>query len=166
MRFGSLSTGPLRASNVLPGRGRVPRCVSCPRRTGGHDYHAPCMVHVTICTHARQQLFGVVTPAGMHLNDPGRFVEQTLLGLHADDMGIAIDAHVVMPDHIHAIIVLGTNPHAQTTDSIPDVVRRFKMRVMRAWPQGIAQRGWTRYDTHLWHPSYYDTLIRNDIHLE
>ena len=137
-----------------------------PLRYPGHDYRAPCTVHVTICTHARQHLFGAVTPEGIHLSDPGRFTEQALLDLHSDALGIAIDTYIVMPDHIHALITLGTNPYVETKDSIPDVVRRFKMRVMRSWPKGMTQRGWPRYETHLWHPSYNDTLIRNDIHME
>lgn len=137
-----------------------------PLRYTGHDYRAPCIVHVTICTHARQPLFGTVAPDGMHLNDPGRFVQQTLLDLHSDEEGITIDTHLVMPDHVHALIVLGTNPRVDTADSIPDVVRRFKLRVVRAWPKGIAQHGWPRYDTHLLQSSYHDTLIRNDIHME
>jgi putative transposase len=137
-----------------------------PLRYKGHDYRAPCCVHVTICTHGRQPLFGVITRDGMSLNNAGNLTESVLLSLHSDEAGIAIDTHVVMPDHLHAIIVLGTNPSVDTVDSIPDVVRRFKMRVMRAWPKGIAAGQWSRYDTHLWHPSYYDTLIRNDTHLE
>lgn len=137
-----------------------------PLRYKGHDYRVPCCVHVTICTHQRQQLFGQLTRDGMSLNDAGYFTESVLLGLHSDMLGIAIDTHIIMPDHIHAIILLGTNPRVVTTDSIPDVVRRFKMRVMRPWSNGIVTRGWSRYDTHLWHPSYYDTFIQNDAHLE
>jgi REP element-mobilizing transposase RayT len=121
---------------------------------------------VTICTHDRQPLFGAITPDGMDLNKAGRFAELALLDLHSDATGIAIDTNIVMPDHVHAIIVLGTNPAVDTTDSIPDTVRRFKLRVMRSWPKGIAEKKWDRYDTHLWHPSYYDTLMRNDTHLE
>lgn len=136
-----------------------------PLRYSGHDYRAPCTVHVTICTHARQPLFGSVTGDGTHLYEPGRFVEQVLLDLHSDASGLAIDTYIVMPDHVHAIIVLGTNPQIQTPDSIPDVVRRFKMRVMRSWPKGVKENGWPRYETHLWQPSFYDTLIRNDAHL-
>lgn len=135
-------------------------------RYKGHDYRAPCCVHVTICTWNRQPLFGTITPDGMTLSDAGHFTEAALLALRSDRHGIAVDAHIVMPDHVHAIILLGTNPHVQTTDSIPDVVRRFKMRVMKSWPGGVRERGWPRYDTHLWHPSYYDTLIRNEQHLE
>jgi putative transposase len=135
-------------------------------RFAGHDYHAPCSVHVTICTYAHQKLFGEVVPAGMQLNDAGRFTESTLLSLHSDSEGIAIDTYIVMPDHIHAIIMLGTNPQVITTTSISDLVQRFKMTVMRSWPTGVRRGGWPTYDTHLWQRSFYDTLIRHDLHLE
>lgn len=134
-------------------------------RYQGHDYRAPCTVHVTICTYGRQPLFGTVTPDGMRLNDPGQVVETTVCSFHSDAEGIAIDTHIVMPDHLHAIIMLGTNPRVETTTSIPDIVQRLKMKVMRSWPGGVRTRGWPPYDTHLWHRSYYDTLIENDRHL-
>lgn len=135
-------------------------------RYQGHDYLAPCCVHVTICTYRGQHLFGTISPTGLHLNDAGQFAADALRSLHSDAAGIAIDTSIVMPDHVHAIIVLGTNPIVQTTDSIPEVVRRFKMRVMKSWPGGIRDRGWAPYDTHLWHRSYNDKIIRNDEHLQ
>lgn len=103
---------------------------------------------------------------GVVLNDAGRFVESALLMLNAPDGGIEIDTHVVMPDHLHAIIHLGTSPLSETDVSIPDLVRRFKLRVMKSWASGVRDRGWPRYDEHLWQLSYFDTLIRNDTHLE
>ncbi len=132
----------------------------------GHDYRAPCIVHVTICTHHRQRLFGAIDRTGLHLNDAGRFAEASLLALHADAAGVAIDTQIVMPDHVHAIIVLGTNPDVATDVSIPLLVEGFKMRLFKTWPTGIRRGGWQPYDTHLWQRSYYDTLIRNDRHLE
>jgi putative transposase len=135
-------------------------------RYDGHDYRSPCTVHVTICTHHHQRLFGTIDRTGLHLNDAGRFAETSLLALHADAAGIAVDTHIVMPDHVHAIIVLGTNPHATTDVSVPVLVETFKMRVFKAWPAGIRRGGWAPYDTHLWQRSYYDTRIRNDRHLE
>lgn len=137
-----------------------------PLRYRGHDYRAPCSVHVTICTHHRQPLFGTVSATGMHLNDAGRFVANSLHVLQSTADGIAIDTQIVMPDHVHAIIVLGTNPHRESTASIPDLVRSFKMRVMKSWLAGLSTRGWEPYDEHLWQRSYFDTLIRNDVHLE
>lgn len=141
------------------------RAFKKPLRYKGHDYRAPCCVHITCCTHERQPLFGTLTPAGMSLNAAGRFTETALNAIQCYEQGIAVDTHIIMPDHIHAILVLGTNPAVQTVDSVPDVVRRLKLRVMRSWPKGIATEGWPRYQTHLWHPSYHDTLIRNEAHL-
>lgn len=135
-------------------------------RYQGHDYRAPCCVHVTICTHGRQELFGTVSVAGLHLNDAGRFAESSLCSLHSDADGIAIDTHIVMPDHVHAIITLGTNPHVDTPGTISDLVQRFKMRVMKSWPNGVRTKGWQPYDTHLWQRSFYDTLIEHEWHLE
>jgi putative transposase len=135
-------------------------------RYPGHDYRAPCCVHVTICTHNRQPLFGTISDIGVHLNDAGRFTANALRSLHSEAEGIAVDTFIVMPDHVHAIIMLGTNPRALTTASIPDIVQRFKMRVVKSWPVGIRTQGWSPYDTHLWHRSYNDTLIDNDAHLQ
>lgn len=137
-----------------------------PLRHRGHDYRAPCRLHVTVCTHHRQALFVSVSHDGIHLNDAGNFVTASLLALQSEMHGVIIDTHIVMPDHLHAIIVLGTNPDGHSTVSIPDLVRVFKMRVMKSWPSGVRLGGWEPYDTHLWQRSYYDTLIRNDAHLE
>lgn len=137
-----------------------------PLRYKGHDYRAPCIVHVTICTHNRQPVFGSVHADGVSLSDAGRFVEQTLVTLHSDQEGIAVDTHIVMPDHLHAIVMLGTNPHVITRHSIPDLVKMFKLRIFRAWPRGVREQGWPRYKDHLWQVSYHDTLIRNEAHLE
>lgn len=137
-----------------------------PLRYRGHDYHAPCCVHVTVCTHARQRLFGTVTTDGIHLNDAGQFVAESLRSFHSDEAGVGIDAHIVMPDHLHAIITLGTNPNVDTTVSISDVVQRFKMRVIRSWPTRMRTRSWAPYETHLWQRSLNDVLIEHDRHLE
>ena len=135
-------------------------------RYQGHDYRGPCCAHVTICTQNRQPLFGTVTRDGMNLNDAGKFVDATLLAFNSGTDEIAIDTHIVMPDHVHAVIVLGTNPDVVTEISISDVVQRIKMRVMKSWPNGIRTRGWPPYDTHLWQRSFHDTLIENDRHLK
>jgi REP element-mobilizing transposase RayT len=137
-----------------------------PMRHPGHDYRAPCSVHVTICAWDRQWLFGAMSPSGVRLNDAGRFVEAALLGMHAPADGIEIDTHIVMPDHLHAIIHLGTQPLVEPAASIPDLIGSFKLRVVRSWPGGVRTRAWPRYEDHLWQKTYYDTLIRSDRHLD
>ncbi|HWV36268.1 MAG TPA: transposase [Thermomicrobiales bacterium] len=136
-------------------------------RYPGHDYRAPCCVHVTICTHHRQPLFGTITPAGLILNDAGRFVIEVIRGLHSEDEGILIDVYVVMPDHVHVVIMLTDAPGPVRHDlAIEHVVSRLKMRVMKAWSTGIRTRGWNPYEETLWQRSYNDVLIGTDRHLE
>lgn len=137
-----------------------------PMRYPGHDYRAPCSVHVTICTWNRQWLFGEISPTGVELNDAGRFVVAAIRGLHLPEGGVEIDTPLVMPDHLHVIIHLGTQPFVETTTSISDLVGEFKLRVVRSWRSGVRRRSWTPYHEHLWQKSYYDTIIRNDRHLQ
>ena len=142
------------------------RRFSKPMRHPGHDYRAPCSVHVTICAWNHQLLFGAMAPTGVRLNDAGRFVEAAVLGMAAPDDGVELDTHLVMPDHLHAIIHLGTQPFIEPTASVPDLIGSFKLRVVRSWQGGVRKRGWPRYDEHLWQKTYYDTLIRSGRHLD
>jgi REP element-mobilizing transposase RayT len=137
-----------------------------PLRYKGHDYRAPCTVHVNICTWRRQALFGRCDANGVHPNDAGWFVRETLLRIHEPQRGIGLDTFIIMPDHVHAIIHLGTSPDVDPGVTMSDVVHQFKVRVVRAWRGGVRDYGWPRYMEHLWHPSYYDTLIEHDGHLE
>ena len=75
-------------------------------RLRGYDYRRPGAYFVTICTYGRQQLF----------DDPARrqIAEQQWRALaHAGERGkvgrrVVLDAWVVMPDHVHGIIVITT----------------------------------------------------------
>lgn len=135
-------------------------------RHPGHDYRAPCCVHVTICTHNRQHLFGAITNDGMRLSAAGEFVLGALRAIHKADAGIGLDAHIVMPDHLHAIIVLGTNPNVETKESISEVVRDFKTTVHRSWRGGVRRGRWPAFDGGLWQRSFNDVLIEHPAHLE
>src|SRR5699024_3390948 len=134
-------------------------------RYRGHDYRAPCCVHVTICTHHRQPLFGEVTEAGMSLNAAGLLVDRALRAMQDKAKGIAIEPYIIMPDHLHAVITLGIHSEADPNRSISDVVRDFKTVVQRSWPGGIKRGDWPPYEDHLWQPSFYDNIVENDRHL-
>jgi REP element-mobilizing transposase RayT len=135
-------------------------------RYPGHDYRAPCCVHVTICTHNRQRLFGSVDAGAVHLGDAGQMALRALQAIHDEGAGIGLDAHIVMPDHLHAIIILGTHPGVDTTVSVSDVVRDFKTRVQRSWPAGVRRGQWPAYDGRLWQRSFNDVLIEHPGHLD
>jgi len=75
-------------------------------RLGGYDYASDGAYFITIVTHDREALFGSVVDGEMVLNDFGRIVESTWYDLVNHNANIGLDDFVVMPNHIHGIIVI------------------------------------------------------------
>src|SRR3712207_6693183 len=71
-----------------------------------YDYAQPGAYFVTICTHNREALFGQITDGMMVLNEAGRLVEDEWLNTAAIRPGVELDAFIVMPDHLHGIVVI------------------------------------------------------------
>jgi putative transposase len=86
-------------------------------RLRGYDYALAGAYLVTIVTQDRACLLGEVVEGAMRLNDAGRMVRTVWDELPVFYPGVDIDAMVVMPNHIHGIIVLvGAAPRGR-----PDV---------------------------------------------
>src|SRR5918912_61579 len=75
-------------------------------RLPGYDYTRPGWYFVTICAHGLQPLFGAIEGGALHLGDAGRMVERWWGKLNGKFRTVTTDAFVVMPDHIHGIIVI------------------------------------------------------------
>jgi REP element-mobilizing transposase RayT len=75
-------------------------------RLRGYDYSRPGAYFVTICVHARECLFGDVREGDVWLNGAGEMVSTIWHGLPVHYPGADIDAFVVMPNHVHGIIIL------------------------------------------------------------
>jgi hypothetical protein len=81
-------------------------------RLKGYDYSMAGAYFVTICTQDRTCLFGDVTAAVMRLNDAGRMVATLWEAIATRFSGVEIDQFVVMPNHLHGILIL---PDARET---------------------------------------------------
>ena len=79
-------------------------------RLQGYDYSQAGAYAVTICTHGGAFLFGRVSDGRMELNAAGRSVNAVWDGLPAFYRHVVLDAFVVMPDHVHGVIVLKDRP--------------------------------------------------------
>jgi hypothetical protein len=84
-------------------------------RLKGYDYSQAGVYFVTICTQGRACLFGEVVDGEMRLNDAGRMVVAEWERLPALFPNVVLDAFVVMPNHIHGIVIL-TDPADDATD--------------------------------------------------
>ncbi len=75
-------------------------------RLKGYDYTQPGAYFITICTHGRECLFGEIIDGEMHLNEAGPIVVQTWWDLPNHVPNVQLDAFVVMPNHVHGIIII------------------------------------------------------------
>ena len=77
-----------------------------------YDYAQPGVYFVTICTHEHECILGEVVDGVMILNDWGIVANRFWDEVAAHFCGVAIDAHVIMPNHTHANIVIVTRPYS------------------------------------------------------
>ena len=75
-------------------------------RLKGYDYTRPGVYYVTICTHRRESLFGDVVDGKMVLNPFGRVVATYWERLPRHFPRVQLGAWVVMPNHVHGIIII------------------------------------------------------------
>ncbi len=83
-------------------------------RLAHHDYSSPGAYFVTVCTHNRQCLFGEIVDAKMRPNAFGRIVRSVWDELPRHYPGVELDTFVVMPNHVHGIVVITTRENDVT----------------------------------------------------
>ncbi len=76
-------------------------------RLKAFDYREPGAYFVTICVANREPLLGTVHDGVIVPNEIGVAVESTLLDMPDRFHGCLIDSYVVMPNHVHVVILLG-----------------------------------------------------------
>lgn len=146
-------------------------------RLKGYDYSSRGMYSVTICIQDRRCLFGTIVNVGdgpraipkMVLNDVGSMIDLTWKQMPNCYPGVEIDEFIIMPNHIHGVIVLDgqsyDNGRAQgpaPTMSLFDVVHRFKSMTTTRYRYGVNQHNWTPFSGKLWQRNYYEHIIRDD----
>ncbi len=132
-------------------------------RLRGYDYALPGAYFVTICAQGRACLFGEVVGGEMRLSQGGLMIWDVWEGLPGHYPGVALDAFVVMPNHVHGIIVLAAeDAEAVAVMSLSDVVQRFKSFTTARYRQGVVEQGWPPFPGRLWQRNYYEHIIRTE----
>ena len=117
-----------------------------PTRIPKFDYSCPNYYFLTICTHNRRCLFG----NGKELYTLGKMVENHICNLGHHFEKVCVDKYVVMPNHIHMILVLQEG----NTVQLPQIVAQFKSGVSREAGKGIPR-------IQVWQRSFHDHVIRD-----
>ena len=81
-------------------------------RLRGYDYARPGAYFVTLCAKNRECLFGKIVEGKMQLNEMGRIVASCWEWLAEQYGYVELDEWVVMPNHLHGIIVVNSGDAA------------------------------------------------------
>lgn len=138
-------------------------------RLAGHCYTTPGPYFVTICTHTRWQGLRRLAQGRLELTLPGKIVTEVWDAIPQHCPGVAVDAFVVMPDHVHGVIMLPER-RARRTDSSrqPFVAAGSLGAVVRSFKSASARRVRLEcpWSPRLWQRNYHESIIRNARALE
>jgi putative transposase len=131
-----------------------------------YDYSQTGAYFVTICSQGKECLFGHVSDGEMVLNDAGRMVQAAWDRLPQRFSAIDLDAFVVMPNHVHGIIIIVQVSPASAHSSVGDIVGAFKSITTHEYVAGIRQQQWPSFSGRLWQRNYYEHIIRSEQELD
>jgi REP element-mobilizing transposase RayT len=151
-------------------------------RLKGYDYTSPGAYFITIDTEQRECLFGSIDAAVLHLNALGRVALSEWERLPGRFRYISLDAFIIMPNHVHGIIILsGRGTAGELNDQDPDTHRRAPTEqfgkpvpgsiptIIRSYKSAVAAqinrlRGTS--GAPIWQRNYYEHIIRNQAEWE
>lgn len=88
------------------------------------DYRQTGYYFVTLCTHHRIPYFGKQDPqtGSLHLSDLGQTAMGCLSQIPNHFPHVQLDTHIVMPDHIHAVLAFTSHPKNPPNTNPPNPV--------------------------------------------
>jgi len=151
-------------------------------RLRGYDYSRGGVYFLTICVDRGRCLLENL--------EVRRMVQSIWDALPRRFPRVKTDAFVIMPNHVHAIMILSPRIHANRTSqadveaaneppssdtqktsalntglsasSLSDVVYWFKSFTTTRYRDGVRQYAWQQHGRRLWQRNYYERIIRND----
>jgi REP element-mobilizing transposase RayT len=140
-------------------------------RLYGYDYTSGGDYFITICAHNRECWFGEIAEGKMILNDIGETGKKYLTSIPEHFPGTEIGEYVIMPNHVHLILVLNDagTCHGMSTQTQPNlnqfgkpvsgsvsvIINHYKSSVKR-WCNK------NHYKYFQWQSRFHDHIIRNE----
>jgi putative transposase len=120
-----------------------------------YDYSGAGAYFITVCAHNRECLFGEILNTEMHLTEYGHAIRECWEWLGNQYNTIDLDAFVIMPNHVHGIIIMRD----------PDGKPKPLGRIVGALKTVSAKKVNGMRDTPgspLWQRNYYEHVIRTE----
>ncbi len=126
-------------------------------RLKSYDYSQNGMYFVTICTRDRMPVLGTVRNNIFYPSDLGSLCCSYLEEIPNHYEGVFLDQYVVMPDHIHVLLLLDdaalTGGQGSGCPTLMNIIHAFKRLTAKV------------ADADLWQSSFYEHVVRNETDL-
>jgi len=126
-------------------------------RLVNYDYSSQNYYFVTICTHDKKCIFGKPNI----LNEYGIIAAKEIENISNHFERIKVDKYVIMPNHIHAIIIIGcdgtlhnNSERSRPFPTLSSIIGLYKSGVSKHIHK-------LNVNINVWQKYYYDHIIRN-----
>jgi REP element-mobilizing transposase RayT len=136
-----------------------------------YDYTHPGAYFITICTQGKKCLLGDIIEGQMHLNSYGQIVSRNWLWLPRQYPYITLDKWIIMPNHLHGIIIFKCEETNQTTHPL---VQQLSIQRQKRKPLGRIIGAFKTVSTKeinhvrqssgcsFWQRNFFEHIIRNE----
>lgn len=113
-----------------------------------YDYSKDGTYFITICTKNRIEILGKIKEDAncIELTKEGNIARQYIKEIEKIYKNIIIDEYVIMPNHIHIILIIGNKSEV----TISRVIKQYKMYVSK------------KIEKCIWQKLFYEHIIRNE----
>ncbi len=162
--FASLQTETTIMADLYKNKYRIPTA-----RATWHDYKGGSYF-VTICTKNREFFFGDIKNGEMNYSSLGQSAIDCLQQIPTHFPHVEIPIFVVMPNHIHAIVIinaLAPSVETQNLASLQQAKQKFGPQsknlasVVRGFKIGVTKFANENDLPFAWQPRFHDHIIRN-----
>ncbi len=145
-------------------------------RIRGYDYSRACIYFISMCISGRQCSLGRIENGRMKLSSVGELARTYWQEIPDHSHHAELNRYVIMPNHIHGILILNHHKHAgvQNFEPLPIPKNHQFHRYQHVIPQSIgsiirsfksAVTHWCRQNGFLnfrWQRNYYEHFIRGE----
>ena len=120
-----------------------------------YDYSQFGYYFITICIKNREEFFSTIENSMVVLSKFGKIIDEILINIPSY-YNVEIDYYVIMPDHIHLIILLDKDKNKKNY-SLSDVIGKFKSFSSKKIREVLEVE-----EKFEWQKTFYDRIIRNE----
>jgi len=139
-----------------------------PLRLKNWDYSSKGYYFVTICSNDRENIFGSFVGTllacardSIKLSNLGKIIQSNWLNIPENYKNIELDAFVIMPNHLHGILIISNRAQASSAPTISRIIRSFKSKVANQYLKLIYENN-LNASGKIWQRSFHDHIIRNE----